>query len=211
MKKIKLQVLIILLVTVAACNSTSEIVKEVVPTLNKQEQLELLYTAKVIPLFKAFESADIPTVLVVDTKDTSINAGASFGYVEVSQGLINSEKEWIQLFVLSHEVAHIVTISQAIKFELGEEIPAGVDVNPYQQAEYLADLMAVHLMLLHEPAQQIKLENDLVFLKSLFGTASFTHPSGEKRIELMQQYFKLARLSSPIDAFNYLFTQIWEL
>ncbi|MBL4746416.1 MAG: hypothetical protein JKY08_08605 [Flavobacteriaceae bacterium] len=209
MKTLKLKALIILLITFIACNSSSEIQKEVLQVLSKQELLENVYTSKVVPLFNSFKALDIPTEFVVDTKDLSINAGASFGYVEVSQGLINSDKEAIQVFVLAHEVAHIATISQAIKFELGEEIPAGAVINPYQKAEFLADLMAVHLLLIHEPAMKIKLEVQLSFLKSLLGTGSFTHPSGNKRIAFIQEYFKLAIITSPDEAFYYLFSQTW--
>jgi len=197
--------------TLVACQSKTEIEKEVLPPLSKQEALELLYKTKVIPLFKAYDKVEIPTDFVVDKKDASINAGASFGYVEVSQGLIDSDKEVVQLFVLAHEVAHIATISQATIFNLGDEIPAGEVVNPYQKAELLADLMAIHLMATQEAADRVRLEKELNYLTSLFGMGGFTHPSGTKRVAMMREYLKLAALTKPKEAFYFYFEQIWTL
>lgn len=211
MKTINVPLFFFFIITMISCQSTTEVEKGIAPKLTRQEQLELVYTSKVLPLFKGYDTVEIPTEFVIDKKDLSINAGASFGYVEVSQGLINSDKEAIQLFVLAHEVAHIVTISQAITFELGDEIPTGVDYNPYQKAELLADLVAVHHILVQLPEMKSQLENEMTFLKSLLGTGGFTHPSGAKRVVFMQDYFKLAKITSANDAFRYLFTHIWQL
>lgn len=111
-------------------DSKEEIIEE---ELTKEEQLKKLYKESVIPLFKNFKNVDIPTEFKIDINDNSINAGVSFGYVEVSQRLINNNKKYLQIYVLSHELAHIVTINQASIFDLGNQIPNGTIANPYKK------------------------------------------------------------------------------
>lgn len=209
MKTFYISCVFLLMITMVCCQSTVKEKKENISILTKQEQLELLYTTKVIPLFSAYSSVEIPTEFTVEEKDTTINARASFGYVEVSQGLINSDKETIQFFVLAHEVSHIVTILQAVTFGLGDEIPAGLTMNPYQKAELLADLTGLHLISMHQPTMRIVLESEFNFLKSVLGIGTFTHPSGDKRIKLFQEYYKKASLSTANDVYNEMFTEIW--
>ena len=194
-------------------NSTNE---EIVPPnkeipLTKLESIIKLYNESVFPLFKNYKNVVVPTDFKVDKDDLSINAGASFGYVEVSQGLVNVTKEHIQLFALSHEVAHIVTISQARTFGLQGSIPKGIITNDYKKAEYLADLIAIHLIKTELNKAYHLLSADFVFLENLLGGSTFTHPSGKERINEIQTYLKETILTDNEDAFRTNFIRIWQM
>ena len=194
-------------------NSTNE---EIVPPnkeipLTKLESIIKLYNESVFPLFKNYKNVVVPTDFKVDKDDLSINAGASFGHVEVSQGLVNVTKEHIQLFALSHEVAHIVTISQARTFGLQGSIPKGIITNDYKKAEYLADLIAIHLIKTELNKAYHLLSADFVFLENLLGGSTFTHPSGKERINEIQTYLKETILTDNEDAFRTNFIRIWQM
>ena len=194
-------------------NSTNE---EIVPPnkeipLTKEESIIKIYNESVLPLFKNYKNVVVPTDFKVDKDDLSINAGASFGYVEVSQGLVNVTKEHIQLFALSHEVAHIVTISQARTFGLQGSIPKGIITNDYKKAEYLADLIAIHLIKTELNKAYHLLSADFVFLENLLGGSTFTHPSGKERINEIQTYLKETILTDNEDAFRTNFIRIWQM
>ena len=194
-------------------NSTNE---EIVPPnkeipLTKLESIIKLYNESVFPLFKNYKNVVVPTDFKVDKDDLSINAGASFGHVEVSQGLVNVTKEHIQLFALSHEVAHIVTISQARTFGLQGSIPKGIITNDYKKAEYLADLIAIHLIKTELNKAYHLLSADFVFLENLLGGSTFTHPSGKERINEIQTYLKDIILTDNEDAFRTNFIRIWQM
>ncbi|MBS9774446.1 MAG: hypothetical protein KGV59_04730 [Tenacibaculum sp.] len=169
-----------------SCNNTDEKSENVI---TKEDRLKTLYLTKIRPVFTAnYKEVDIPTEFKIDKEDKSINAGASFGYVEVSQGLVDCKDEYIQIFTLFHEVGHIVTLSQAKKFNLGSEIPKGTTTNTYKKAEYLADLIALYLIGKNLPKQKEVIIKNFSELENLLGSGSFTHPSGKKRIELLQSY-----------------------
>ena len=194
-------------------NSTNE---EIVPPnkeipLTKEESIIKIYNESVLPLFKNYKNVVVPTGFKVDKDDLSINAGASFGYVEVSQGLVNVTKEHIQLFALSHEVAHIVTISQARTFDLQGSIPMGIITNDYKKAEYLADLIAIYLIKTELNKAYHLLSADFVFLENLLGGSTFTHPSGKERINEIQTYLKETILTDNEDAFRTNFIRIWQM
>ena len=194
-------------------NSTNE---EIVPPnkeipLTKEESIIKIYNESVLPLFKNYKNVVVPTDFKVDKDDLSINAGASFGHVEVSQGLVNVTKEHIQLFALSHEVAHIVTISQARTFGLQGSIPKGIITNDYKKAEYLADLIAIHLIKTELNKAYHLLSADFVFLENLLGGSTFTHPSGKERINEIQTYLKETILTDNEDAFRTNFIRIWQM
>lgn len=202
----------ILFVFCFGCNSiTSEKDEIIEEELSKEDALKKLYSNEIITLFEGYKNVEIPTEFKIDTNDNSINAGASFGYVEVSQGLINYKKEYIQVYVLAHEVAHIVTINQAYLFGLGESIPSGSVTNDYKKAEYLADIIAIHLINTQLPEQMKLIYSDFENLKTLLGAGSFTHPSGTKRINMMNQYLLEAETTSPFNSFETVFRQIWNL
>jgi Zn-dependent peptidase ImmA (M78 family) len=212
MKKI-IFLIIPLLLVFYGCQKNTDSKEEVIieEELTKEEQLKKLYVESVIPLFENFKEVDIPTEFKIDIKDNSINAGASFGYVEVSQGLINNEKKQLQIFVLSHEVAHIVTINQASIFDLGDQIPDGAITNPYKKSEYLADLMAVHLIYKNLEPELKLLVSDFNNLTNLLGSSTFTHPSGVKRVALMLEYINGCKKTNADEMFKQLFKQIWEM
>ncbi|MDN3617833.1 hypothetical protein QWY81_00025 [Polaribacter undariae] len=198
-----------------ACNSNSsnEVIlpeNDTIP-LTKEEEIVKIYNEAVLPLFKSYLEVEIPTAFKIDEDDLSINAGASFGYVEVSQGLINLTKEHIQLFALSHEVAHIVTITQARLFGLGGSIPKGSITNDYKKAEYLADLIAIHLIKSKLNNEFRLLSTDLPFLQNLLGGSSFTHPSGSDRINEIQTYLENSISTNNDEAFKTSFLRIWKM
>ena len=198
-----------------ACNSNSsnEVIlpeNEIIP-LTKEEEIIKIYNESVLPLFKEYSDVEIPTEFKIDKSDLSINAGASFGYVEISQGLINVTKKHIQLFALSHEVAHIVTIPQARLFGLEGSIPKGSITNDYKKAEYLADLIAIHLIKSKLNNEFRLLSTDFPFLQNLLGGSSFTHPSGSDRINEIQTYLENSISTNNDEAFKTSFLRIWKM
>ncbi|MCL7764018.1 hypothetical protein MPF19_11365 [Polaribacter sp. Z014] len=198
-----------------ACNTNSSN-EEVFPpikevTLTKEESIIKMYNESVLPLFKNYTDVNIPTEFKIEEDDLSINAGASFGYVEVSQGLINITKKHIQLFALSHEVAHIVTIPQARLFGLEGSIPKGSITNDYKKAEYLADLIAIHLIKSKLNKEFSLLSTDFPFLQNLLGGSTFTHPSGSDRINAIQTYLENSISSNNDEAFKNNFLRIWKM
>lgn len=204
--------IIVLFAGLVSCNSSSsirELNKKDQVALSNQELLVKRYNELVVPMFKSYSTAIIPSEFQVDAKDKKINAGASFGYVEVSQGLIDAKKEVIQIFVLSHEVAHIVTLSQAKLFDLKGEIPRGATTNDYQKAEYLADLIAVHLIQTQLPKAFESLYADFDYLQQLLGSATFTHPSGLDRINSLKEYIRNSKEENEPTAFQKQFLSIW--
>ena len=156
--------------------------------LNKEEKLIQLYTESIVPLFQHYEYLNIPSKIRIDEKDDDLNAGAAMGYIEVSRGLVNLDIEWLQVFVLAHELAHIATLSQAQNFNIQGEIPAGTKTNEYKKAEYLADLIAFHLIKKNRPDDFDLLKSNFNYLRDIFGTGNFTHPSGKERITSLKEY-----------------------
>jgi len=198
-----------------ACNSNSsnEVIlpeNDNIP-LTKEEEIVKIYNESVLPLFKKYSGAEIPKQFKIDKNDLGINAGAAFGYVEVSQGLINLTKEDIQLFALAHEVAHIVTIPQARLFDLQGSVPKGTVTNDYKKAEYLADLIAIHLIKVKLNKEFILLTSNFSFLQNLLGSTTFTHPSGIDRISYIKTYIENTITKSNDDAFKISFLRIWEM
>ncbi len=210
MKKTHLFFGIVLCLIVSCSNSNSIIKEEPVPLSNK-EKIKKLYVEKIIPLFKEYTEATIPTTFKIDENDLSINAGAAFGYVEISKGLVDYNKEYIQLFVIAHEVAHIVTLNQAKKFNLGNSIPRGSLTNEYKKAEYLADLIAIHLINTQLNEQLNLVVNDFSVLSNLLGTKSFTHPSNIERIKEMKSYVNESLQQNPSIIFKKKFEEIWKM
>lgn len=211
----KISYLILFSFLMFACNSNSsnEVIlpeNDNIP-LTKEEEIVKIYNESVLPLFKKYSGAEIPKQFKIDKNDLGINAGAAFGYVEVSQGLINLTKEDIQLFALAHEVAHIVTIPQARLFDLQGSVPKGTVTNDYKKAEYLADLIAIHLIKVKLNKEFILLTSNFSFLQNLLGSTTFTHPSGIDRISYIKTYIENTITKSNDDAFKISFLRIWEM
>ncbi|AUC84956.1 hypothetical protein CW731_06470 [Polaribacter sp. ALD11] len=211
----KKSIILLFSILILGCNSNST--NEVIHSenedilLTKEEEIVKIYNKSVLPLFKEYSDAEIPTQFKIDKNDLGINAGAAFGYVEVSQGLVNLSKEEIQLFALAHEVAHIVTISQARLFDLQGSIPKGTVTNDYKKAEYLADLIAIHLIKIKLNKEFILLTSNFSFLQNLLGSATFTHPSGIDRISYINTYIENSITKSNDDAFKISFLRIWQM
>lgn len=200
----------ILLLLFNSCNSTNkdEIAEE---QLTKKQQLQKLYTTIVKPMFVAYKNSDIPNNFTIDTKDNSINAGATQNFLEVSQGLVNSKKKYLQVYVLAHELSHIVTLNQAEIFGLKGAIPSGKKTNDYKKSEYLADLIAIHLMSTYLPEEMSLLHKDFNVLKVLLGKGDFMHPSGLERVKMMEIYINQS-LKAPLPVvFKKRFKSIWQM
>lgn len=205
-----LPIFTLLLFLSCGINSTNkdEIVEE---KLSKEEQLQQLYTTVIKPLFKTYKNTDIPNKFTIDTKDNSINGGATHRFLEVSQGLVNSEKKHLQVYVLAHEISHIVTLNQAKIFNLKGAIPSEKNTNDYKKSEYLADLIAIHLINTQLPEQFKPLYKDFNILKTILGNGDYMHPSGSKRVEMMENYINKTLNETPTVVFENIFKQIWNM
>ncbi|WP_028887171.1 M48 family metalloprotease [Tenacibaculum ovolyticum] len=204
--------LIILLIFIAFSCESSSIKKDEIPIdLTEEETLKKLFSKTIKPLFKTYKDVVIPNDFRIDEEDNSINAGAADNYLEVSKGLVNSKKEYIQVFVLAHEISHIVTLNQANTFMLSESIPSGVVTNDYKKAEYLADLIAIHLINIHEKELSEILESNFETLKDLLGNKTFTHPGGNERVNLMKKYLTKEKNDNSSNAFKEVFEEIWSM
>lgn len=193
----------------SSCNTNSS--EDDQKTLTKEEQFIQLYTLEVVPLFDEYPDLNIPEEIQIDKKDLSVNAGAAFGYVEVSSGLVELDDKAIQVFVLAHELAHIATLKQVEAFNLKSELSSGSETNDYKKAEYLADLMAFYLISKNEPKVYDLLVQKLVYLEDLLGSGDFTHPSGSSRIESLMKYIKEMDKTSKETAFSNRFRTIWSM
>lgn len=216
MKKIKLIPLVILTALfLLHCESKSKnepvSAKTTKKKLTKEQQLKKLYTNTIIPLFEEYKDVKIPVKFKIDSTDNSINAGAAYGYVEVSQGLVNYEKKHIQVFTLAHELGHIVTQAQAKKMNLGIQIPKGKQTNDYKKAEFLADLIAIHLIDLKLPEYKKLIHSSFNKLKLLLGAETFTHPSGKDRIKMMNKYLNQVDKTNKKEIFEKQFKKIWQM
>ncbi|MBW2961737.1 hypothetical protein [Mesonia aestuariivivens] len=201
--------LILFIIIANACNSnTSEENKE---TLTKEEYLNQLYTAKVIPLFDEYDNLNLPNEIHIDEKDLGINAGAAFGYLEVSRGLVELEDKTMQVFALAHELAHIATIPQAKELQLKGGIPSGSQTNDYKKAEYLADLIAFHLISKKLTEVYGQLNKNLDSLDEFLGYGSFTHPSGSNRIKSLKKYIDGIDITNRKKSFSNRFKEIWTM
>ncbi|MDO6813670.1 hypothetical protein [Tenacibaculum soleae] len=205
--------LTILLITIllTGCKTSATKNEDITIELTNEEQLNKLYQERIKPLFSSYRDIMIPNDFRIDKEDSSINAGAADGYIEVSQGLVDYDKEYIKVYVLSHEIGHIVTLNQAQKFELGSQIPSGIKTNDYKKAEYLADLIAIHLMLTKEKTLGEELKQNLEVVQSLLGPEIFTHPSAVDRVELMNLYIEKSFNEDPNIAFEEIFEKIWNM
>lgn len=204
--------LIILLIFIAFSCESSSIKKDEIPIdLTEEETLKKLFSKTIKPLFKTYKDVVIPNDFRIDEEDNSINAGAADNYLEVSKGLVNSKKEYIQVFVLAHEISHIVTLNQANTFMLSESIPSGVVTNDYKKAEYLADLIAIHLINIYEKELSEILQSNFETLKDLLGNKTFTHPAGNERVNLMKKYLAKEKSDNSSNAFKEVFEEIWSM
>ncbi|WP_417800226.1 hypothetical protein [Tenacibaculum sp.] len=202
---------IIITFIVISCNTVETKKEEVVESLTKEEKLKELYLKTVKPLFKEFTEVDIPNEFRIDKNDVSVNAGAATNYVEVSQGLIEYDKNYIQVFVLTHELGHLVTLKQAEQFHLGTEIPNGAKTNAYKKAEYLADIIAMYLLTTQEVALGNELIANIEVLQSLLGPEIFTHPSAADRVALINEYVEKSAKENAKTAFQEMFRRIWKM
>ncbi|SDS48762.1 hypothetical protein SAMN05216503_3219 [Polaribacter sp. KT25b] len=190
-------------------NKTDIFDDEETTVLDNEAKLKQLYNDTIIPLFSDYNAIDIPIEFQIIKDDMGINAGASFGYVEVSMGLVNLSKKSIQLFALTHEVAHIATLPQARLFHLEGYVTNGAFVNEYQKSEYLADLIAIHLIKTKAPIYFEALKEDLAYLKLILGGETFTHPSGANRLKEINKYITLSNTKTSAIAFKELYVEIW--
>ena len=205
---------IIMLITaflVVSCNTSETKKEEIVENVTKEDKLKELYLKTVKPLFKEFTDVDIPVEFRIDKEDTTVNAGAAMNYVEVSQGLIEYDKDYIKVFVLAHELGHIVALKQAEQFNLGTEIPNGTKTNAYKKAEYLADIIAVHLITTQEVELGNVLKTNFEVLQNLLGPEIFTHPGAVDRVTLMKDYVEKSMNKKANTIYQEIIEKIWNM
>ncbi|MGG6232270.1 hypothetical protein [Tenacibaculum sp. SDUM215027] len=162
-------------------------------------------------MFSSYIDIQIPNEFRIDKEDNSINAGAAESYIEISQGLVDYDEEYIKVFVLAHELGHLVTLKQAEQFNLGTEIPSGTQTNAYKKAECLADLIAVHLITRQEVELGNKLATNFERLQNLLGPEIFTHPGAVERVGLMREYIEKSNEESANKSFQEIFKNIWNM
>lgn len=197
--------------TILSCESTSIKQEEISVVLTEEQKLKELFITTIKPLFRTYKDVVIPNEFRIDEDDNSINAGAADNYLEVSKGLVSSKKEYVKIFVLAHEISHIVTLNQADTFMLSGSIPSGIVTNDYRKAEYLADLIAIHLINIHEKELSEILQSNFETLKDLLGNKTFTHPGGNERVNLMKKYLTKEKNDNPSNAFKEMFEEIWNM
>ncbi|NQX82605.1 MAG: hypothetical protein HRT66_11520 [Flavobacteriaceae bacterium] len=157
------------------------------------DNIQKVYKENVLPMYFTYKS-EMPKEVKVDYNDESINAGASFDYIEVSKGLADHADVFVQAFALTHEASHIITMEQMEIFGIEGGIPEGQNINSYQKAELLADLMATHLLGANYydvmPSFIERVEEETVECKgyTIFGKGDFLHPSAEIRIKHIKEY-----------------------
>jgi len=208
MKKV---LLLLITLTILSCESNSIKQDDMSVVLTEEEKLKELFITTIKPLFKEYNADIIPKDFRIIEKDNSVNAGAADNYLEVSNGLVNYKKKYIQVFVLAHEISHIVTLSQAKSFMLPIAIPSGIVTNDYKKAEYLADLIAIHLINVQEHELSKELQSNFDELKGLLGSETFTHPRAEDRINLMKNYLSKEKIDNSSEAFRKSFEEIWRM
>ena len=94
---------------------------------------------------------------------------------------------------------------------MGSQIPSGIETNDYKKAEYLADLIAIHLMLTQEKTLGEELKQNLEVVQSLLGPEIFTHPSAVDRVELMNLYIEKSSKEDSSVAFKEIFEKVWNM
>ena len=114
----------------------------------------------------------------------------------------------IQVFALAHEVAHIVTLTQAEVLGLKGPVSKGRITNEYKKGEYLADLIAIHQIAQGLPNQFKELMSDTEYLEAILDGDRFTHPTGEERINSLNKYLEHKDYE---ESFNNRFKEIWDM
>ncbi|MCP3940542.1 MAG: hypothetical protein GY710_03555, partial [Desulfobacteraceae bacterium] len=139
-----------------------------------------------------------------------IDGGAVEGMVYISQGVADLPI-YLRYFAIAHESSHVVTIEQAKQFGLGTEIPKGGNYTEYYKSEFLADLIATHQTLKHNPKQSKQVQAHYRELEKTLGKSDAMHPSGGERIRLLKRYHRMIKINkNPDRAFQNLFTCIWK-
>ena len=108
-------------------------------------KFQALHIRKVMPMFTANFKAAIPNKVETHTGNGLGNKVVP-GLIFVYHGMINLNKDSLRIFALSHELAHIVILEQAVRFGLPDKIPSDYNMNDSIRSEFLADLIALHII-----------------------------------------------------------------
>jgi hypothetical protein len=129
----------------------------------------------------------LPTDLIV--AGIGVDGGGGPGFVEVSKGCLMYGDD-VACFCISHEMTHAVEDQVLNRFQLVfPDLRAGSTMGA-KRREYLADLAALHTLTQRLPSMARQLKNSFRALKLLLGKGDTYHPSGEKRIEKMEEYYQ---------------------
>lgn len=169
------------------------------------------YNKEILPLYSSYTKSEFPQTFTVDSSDLTINAGAAFGHLEISLGLVECTDDTIQMFAIAHELGHIVTLEQAERLNLGQEVPRGKTFNSYQKGELIADLMSVYSMSVRSRDYIGAIQRREPFFHELFADGDFAHPNSKIRLGNMFKYYELLKTMEPKAAMEKLFTEIWTM
>ncbi|WP_022665695.1 hypothetical protein [Desulfospira joergensenii] len=114
-----------------------------------------------------------------------LDGGAAPNFVYLTHGALQCSNS-VTSFAIAHEMSHVVTLQWLQRHGLVKPPVAGK--YDYFWGEYVADLIAFHLIytFFRVKAHVIKIE--FPSLAHELGTADNTHPDGGKRVNMLQSY-----------------------
>lgn len=142
------------------------------------------YKNEILPLFRRrYTATDLPTGLEV-WEGGQVDGGAFDKTVFVYEGVYSLSRP-LRLWALAHETGHVVTVNEANKIGCGAAIPAPGE---YKKSEYLADLIATHIIFEGNPSLGESVKGLLTTLATELGGADSMHPSGADRTGVIGEY-----------------------
>ena len=199
-------------------NSHKDITRQIKSSeiYKKKSKVDLLleetknnFKKKTLPLFSnRFPNNNIEqTKLSLDRKTPGIEGGSYPGNIDITIETLKLEPLFLK-FAIFHEMGHIVTIPQKNLYNLGPLLN-GEKYNDYQKSEFLADLIATHLMSNQDHVNLINKKNSL---EKLLGPGDAMHPSGRERVNVIMNYLastKNERKTIKEKKFKKLFSDLW--
>ena len=123
-------------------------------------------------------------LLKLNKNDPNIDGGAIVGQIDITIPAIQLE-ETLRTFILYHEMGHVITVFQAQNLLLGNVVP-GDRLKLFKKSEFLADLIAVHLM---DEGDRDRLVTTLRRnLQAILGPGDNMHPPGKDRVQRIVNY-----------------------
>jgi hypothetical protein len=174
------------------------------------EQLKKDYKTEVLPLYrKRYAQSELPEGIEV-WEGGQVDGGAYDKNVFVYEGVYKLPRA-LRLWALAHETGHVVTLNEGAKCGLGAAVP---EPGSYKKSEYLADLIATHVISEYNPGLAESIKGMLAKLATELGAADEMHPSGDDRVAMMEAYLKGRSLHGKDETawtktFVPLFCQVW--